>query len=330
MEFKKGDKVKFGNKAGVVVAVVADRSCPLCTLRIGGDTGDDKGTYERGPGVMHGGYIPRKNESYLVLVGKTLYWPLVEYLSVDSDIKVGDVVTFNKFRTGTVAAVLSPGGCPGCAANGAGVNGKGPDAVPHSGYVYVVSYIVVDIHSKRPYHTSNVVRKERPADTKPVAATPPSASTDGKFKVGDRVTWRSQAGGVAKTKVGTVAYVVPPRRRLRDEVLMLRELPKGYYGSTRGHESYLVRIGKRTRLNWPVVSRLSLVQEGVIPANANVPTAPGSKDAVRAEAIAAIQKADSAFVVTLTGDQRHTLVFGGNNKLPENIVIALANWLTSK
>jgi len=80
------------------------------------------------------------------------------------------------------------------------------------------------------------------------------------FKVGDVVTWRSQANASWLEKTGTVAEVVPagsmPDRR---------RFPSLYkssgVGSSRNHESYVVHLfaGKRgatLKVYWPRVSAL--------------------------------------------------------------------------
>lgn len=77
-------------------------------------------------------------------------------------------------------------------------------------------------------------------------------TTEG-FKVGDKVTWTSQAGGFAATKVGEVIEIVPPNTRPNI---------KGP-GMNRDHESYIVRAytqhaeTKRTRKYWPRVNQLA-------------------------------------------------------------------------
>lgn len=80
-----------------------------------------------------------------------------------------------------------------------------------------------------------------------------------RFRVGDTVKWTSQAGGFTKTKQGTVVAVVPAKCAPRTCV------PEGPFkvdkccGAPRDHESYLVRIGKRINLNWPVVTNLKRI-----------------------------------------------------------------------
>jgi len=77
----------------------------------------------------------------------------------------------------------------------------------------------------------------------------------GPFKVGDQVAWTSQAGGHEKTKTGTVRVVVPAV-----EFPTIRT-PYGFSLYTdsnhaRDHESYLVQMGNRKRLYWPLVKHL--------------------------------------------------------------------------
>lgn len=71
----------------------------------------------------------------------------------------------------------------------------------------------------------------------------------GLFKVGDGVTWTSQAGGYSKVKTGAVVEVIPPGKR--------PECVPGC-GFSRKHESYVIAV-KRPRsvaLYWPNVSAL--------------------------------------------------------------------------
>jgi hypothetical protein len=66
------------------------------------------------------------------------------------------------------------------------------------------------------------------------------------FKVGDRVTWTSQANGGERTKTGEVTDVIKPGYRPGDKVAGC--------GGQRDHESYVVRV--HSRLFWPRVSKL--------------------------------------------------------------------------
>lgn len=93
------------------------------------------------------------------------------------------------------------------------------------------------------------------------------------FKIGDKVQWTGHAGGYSRQHVGTVVGIIQRRERL-DEVLVTlpglretrliseNELPKGFrngrYPSPRPGESYLVKVGNRTRLYWPHASKLQL------------------------------------------------------------------------
>lgn len=68
------------------------------------------------------------------------------------------------------------------------------------------------------------------------------------FKVGDVVTWDSQADGRWRDKTGTVEQVIAPGTR-----------PKGKgWGLGRDHESHVVRVrkGKRSKAYWPRVAYL--------------------------------------------------------------------------
>ena len=80
-----------------------------------------------------------------------------------------------------------------------------------------------------------------------------------KFTVGDKVTWTSQAGGVAKTKTGVVVAVLPDMAE-PTEYLPLGTVIDGP-GWPRRHESYFVQIGRRKHLFWPRVCHLSLATE---------------------------------------------------------------------
>lgn len=87
-----------------------------------------------------------------------------------------------------------------------------------------------------------------------------------KLKVGQEVTWTSQANGRQRLKSGIVETVVPPKMWLKD--LMSMEDAKGKFslrtdfaGFPRDHESYLISVpGKREKskrlLYWPRVSAL--------------------------------------------------------------------------
>jgi len=69
-----------------------------------------------------------------------------------------------------------------------------------------------------------------------------------KFKVGDTVTWTSQAGGNTREKTGAVVEIIPPN---------VCATTGHNHVSKRRHESYTVRIkGHRGGLYWPHVCHL--------------------------------------------------------------------------
>lgn len=77
------------------------------------------------------------------------------------------------------------------------------------------------------------------------------------FKVGDKVSWRSQAAGNYATKVGKITKVVPAGVRPIEDI--------GGCGLSRKHESYIVKAEAsstgRTRSYWPLVSLLKSIEE---------------------------------------------------------------------
>jgi hypothetical protein len=82
------------------------------------------------------------------------------------------------------------------------------------------------------------------------------------IKVGDKVEWTSQSGGITRTKRGVIVEVVPPRSNPRMTITGA--------GMWRDHVSYAVRASvidgseaqkKRTKLYWPRVGSLRLVTE---------------------------------------------------------------------
>lgn len=80
------------------------------------------------------------------------------------------------------------------------------------------------------------------------------------FNPGDRVTWTSQAGGIAKTKTGDVVVVVGPNEA--PNVVLRAMGVRGKVdgpGGTRDHDSYIVRANGR--LYWPRVSLLKAAGE---------------------------------------------------------------------
>ncbi len=78
------------------------------------------------------------------------------------------------------------------------------------------------------------------------------------YKLGDRVTWTSQAQGSSKTKTGTVVEVVPKGGRPnRDKFPSLYK--DAGVGFSREHESYVVSVpNKRSgvKIYWPLVKNL--------------------------------------------------------------------------
>lgn len=73
------------------------------------------------------------------------------------------------------------------------------------------------------------------------------------FKVGDEVTWTSQAGGHAKTKNGVVAEVVAAGKEPDRDAFPALYKWSGV-GCCRSHESYVVMVGKKPY--WPLASKL--------------------------------------------------------------------------
>jgi len=88
------------------------------------------------------------------------------------------------------------------------------------------------------------------------------------FKVGDKVSWGSQAGGRFLSKFGTVVGIVPANV---DVTNCLIDYCDGYkfmvgYGKPRAYESYLVAVGKdsskrQIRLYWPKVKDLNKYEQ---------------------------------------------------------------------
>ncbi len=89
------------------------------------------------------------------------------------------------------------------------------------------------------------------------------------IKVGDTVTWYSQANGSTTFKAGIVVKFVPPGQSLPE---LLDELDAGTYntsklrrgtGARRAKISYLVAVsttgGSKPIVYWPVVERLQVV-----------------------------------------------------------------------
>lgn len=73
-----------------------------------------------------------------------------------------------------------------------------------------------------------------------------------KFKAGDAVTWKSQAGGYSKVKTGTITEVIPIK------TMPTTFEPRGKSGP-QSAESYVVSVG--TKKYWPNVGGLKLVQQ---------------------------------------------------------------------
>ncbi len=85
---------------------------------------------------------------------------------------------------------------------------------------------------------------------------------DTKFKVGDRVTWKSSAKGWTTKKVGEVVMVIPRGVLFPERRLMERHNCRSAYGGgfSRAKESYAVlvphpRKGKPT-IYWPWANQL--------------------------------------------------------------------------
>ena len=84
------------------------------------------------------------------------------------------------------------------------------------------------------------------------------------YKVGDKVTWKSQASGRTKSKTGVVVAVIPSGTNFiayENDLLNEYKCRSAYGGgSRRNHESYAVLVpngsGKGV-LYWPRVSALS-------------------------------------------------------------------------
>lgn len=95
------------------------------------------------------------------------------------------------------------------------------------------------------------------------------------FKVGDRVTWSSQAAGGYTTKVGAVVAVIPSGddqsalRAAIDKLVKAGTHRSAYGGGWgRDHESYLVEVvvgGPKAKkvLYWPVASLLTFASSAV-------------------------------------------------------------------
>ena len=69
------------------------------------------------------------------------------------------------------------------------------------------------------------------------------------FRLGDKVSWKSQAGGWTKIKYGVIVEVVRPA--------CWPKLPLMDIGGSRNHESYIVLVGRK--YYWPLVKNLLMV-----------------------------------------------------------------------
>lgn len=93
-----------------------------------------------------------------------------------------------------------------------------------------------------------------------------------KFKVGDVVSWGSQAGGYHTKKEGKVLLIVPPGDRPHQTMLKSDNVSEMTYNTHaidprtlwRKEESYIIEVpakGKgKPRLYWPLLSSLALVK----------------------------------------------------------------------
>lgn len=75
------------------------------------------------------------------------------------------------------------------------------------------------------------------------------------LKVGDTVTWKSQAGGHVKEKTGTIIHFVEPNTRIPESILASGRVRSDLAG-TRPRGSYVVRvdrIGKSGKPAMPMI-----------------------------------------------------------------------------
>jgi hypothetical protein len=75
------------------------------------------------------------------------------------------------------------------------------------------------------------------------------------FKIGDRVTWKSQASSYVKVKTGVIEAIVPAGHLPSAE---FQRLFRHGIGGPRDHESYVVRVRQATYY-WPRVKGLERV-----------------------------------------------------------------------
>ena len=78
------------------------------------------------------------------------------------------------------------------------------------------------------------------------------------FRVGDDVSWTSQAQGFTRRKVGTVAEVVPAGQR-PDRARFARLYKGAGVGFARDNESYVVMVGNAPY--WPRVAHLKAARD---------------------------------------------------------------------
>lgn len=82
------------------------------------------------------------------------------------------------------------------------------------------------------------------------------------FQIGDEVEWESSSGGYAKFKRGIVVAVVPanafPHKHCPPQFKLINP------GGPRPVESYLVRVGSRSKLYWPRVRQLQKSKQGLL------------------------------------------------------------------
>lgn len=94
----------------------------------------------------------------------------------------------------------------------------------------------------------------------PLFKLPPAESSKAPYKLGDHVTWTSQAAGCTRTKTGLIEEVLPPMimpNRKRFE----RLYRSSGVGGPRDHVSYVVRVPTKSgrgvgSLYWPRASAL--------------------------------------------------------------------------
>jgi hypothetical protein len=153
------------------------------------------------------------------------------------------------------------------------------------------------------------------------------------FKVGDEVTWRSQANGNYSLKKGKIVIVVPawvsPFSVLFNTSYSDYRLKFAQRG-WRSDESYLVAV--RTRLYWPHVRQLCKVNEQRVETSGYVAAEDGAKKTsaqLRAEAIAALSTCVQAFVVVEgPGGSGRFVGFDMNLNMVPNVLKALLEFIS--